>query len=72
MRQRPGMVKTPLFLTSLVAIVTKLLMILEHAACFNSCFVASSFVMAPLLMALAPTFMDFMDFMGGNILRAPM
>ena len=26
--------------------------------------------MAPLLMALAPAFMDFMDFMGGNILRA--
>merc|ERR1719231_304616 len=67
MRQRPGMVKMPVFFTSLVAIVTRLLMILEHAACFNSCFVASSFDMAPLLMALAPAFADFMDFMGGNI-----
>merc|ERR1712070_694119 len=63
------MVKTPLFFTSLVASVTRLLMILEHAACFNSCLVASSFVMAPLLIALAPAFMD-LDFMGGSILRS--
>merc|ERR1719450_1170030 len=70
MRQRPGMVKMPFFFTSLVPIVTRLLMILAHAACFNSCFVASSFVMAPLLMALAPAFIAFMDFMGGNILQS--
>merc|ERR1712124_165181 len=49
MRQRPGMVKMPFFFTSLVPIVTKLLIILAHAACFSSCFVASSLVMAPLL-----------------------
>merc|ERR1719263_1281160 len=62
------MVKTPFFFTSFVAIVTRLLMILEQAACFNSCFVASSLVMAPLLIALAPAFIDFMDFIGASIL----
>merc|ERR1719163_1248504 len=65
-RQRPGIVKTPFFFTSVVAMVTRLLIILAHAPCFNSCFVASIFETAPLLMALAPVFMD-LDFMGGNI-----
>merc|ERR1719482_2137811 len=49
--------------------VTRLLIILAHAPCFNSCFVASIFDTAPLLMALAPAFMD-LDFMGGNIAQS--
>merc|ERR1719487_3089632 len=66
MRQRPGSVNTPFFLTSVVAMATKLLIILEHVDCFISCFAARAFVKAPLLMALAPAFMD-LDFMGGNM-----
>merc|ERR1711918_105639 len=46
-RQRPGSVKTPFFLTSVVAMATKLLIILEHVDCFNSCFAARAFVKAP-------------------------
>merc|ERR550537_1205658 len=67
-RQSPGIVKTPFFFTSAVAIATRLLMTSEHAFCFNSCSVASAFVMAPLLMAfLLP---DFIDFMGGSMLSS--
>merc|ERR1719198_989315 len=60
------MVKTPFFLTSAVAIATRLLMTSEHAFCFNSCSVARVFVMAPLLMAFLPP--AFFDFMGGSML----
>merc|ERR1719408_826318 len=65
-RQRPGMVKTPFFLTSAVAIETRLLMTSEQAFCFSSCCVASALVMAPLLMAFLPP--AFMDFMGGSMM----
>merc|ERR1719375_2818549 len=65
-RQRPGIVKTPFFLISAVAIATRLLMISEHAFCFNSCSVASVFVIAPLLMAFFPP--AFIDFMGGSMM----
>merc|ERR1719408_806636 len=65
-RQRPGMVKTPFFLTSAVAIATRLLMTSEQAFCFNSCSVARAFVMAPLLMAFLPP--AFMDFIGGSMI----
>merc|ERR550537_970783 len=67
-RQRPGMVKTPFFLTSAVAIATRLLITSEQAFCFNSCCVARALVMAPLLMAfLLPAFIDFM---GGSMLSS--
>merc|ERR1719316_2176027 len=45
---------------------TRLLMTSEQAFCFNSCSVASAFVMAPLLMAFLPP--AFMDFIGGSII----
>merc|ERR1711934_1116689 len=54
MRQRPGTVKIPAFLTSVVAIVTKLLITSEQAFCFKLCSVASAFVKAPFVIALAP------------------
>merc|ERR1719473_1994329 len=43
---------------------TKLLIPSEQAFCFKPCSVASVFIKAPLLIAFAP---DFIDFMGGNI-----
>merc|ERR1719172_275224 len=69
-RQSPGIVKTPFFLTSAVAIATRLLMTSEHAFCFSSCSVASAFVMAPLLMAFLPP--AFIDFMGGSMMCGTM
>merc|ERR1719375_1972232 len=65
-RQSPGMVKTPFFLTSAVAMATRLLMTSEQAFCFNSCSVARAFVIAPLLIAFLP--LAFMDFMGGSMM----
>merc|ERR1719253_1442500 len=44
---------------------TRLLMTWEHAFCFMSFSVASILKMAPLLIALAPAFIDFM---GGNMM----
>merc|ERR1719439_234350 len=64
MRQRPGMVKMPVFFTSLVPMATKLLITAEHCFCFKSCSVAMAFVTAPFDMAFLPVFMAF-DFMGG-------
>merc|ERR1719316_1708881 len=43
---------------------TMLLITSEHAFCFKPCSVASAFVMAPLVIALPPAFMDFM---GGSM-----
>merc|ERR1719440_5523 len=43
---------------------TMLLITSEQAFCFKPCSVASAFVMAPLVIALPPAFMDFM---GGSI-----
>merc|ERR1719235_2083090 len=65
-RQSPGIVKTPFFLTSAVAIATRLLMTSEQAFCFSSCSVARAFVMAPLLIAFLPP--AFIDFMGGSMM----
>merc|ERR1719446_1712719 len=48
--------------------VTKLLSTWEHIFALKPCSVAIIFNNAPLLMALAPDFMAFMDFIGGSIL----
>merc|ERR1719478_1348471 len=48
---------------------TMLLMTSEQAFCFKPCSVARALVMAPLVMALPPTFIDFM---GGNMLLGRM
>merc|ERR1719160_2354482 len=66
-RQRPGMVKMPFFLTSWVATATKLLTTSEHTFCFKPCSVARALVIAPLVMALPPAFMDFI---GGSMVVA--
>merc|ERR1711865_1320681 len=60
---KPGMVKMPAFFTSVVARAAKLSRISEHALVFISCLSANVLTMAPLDMALAPAFIDFMDFM---------
>merc|ERR1719359_1359127 len=44
---------------------TKLLITWEHAFCFKPFSVASVFIRAPLVIALAPAFIDFM---GGNMM----
>merc|ERR1719263_872634 len=64
MRQMPGMVKTPVFFTSLVAMATKLLITSEQALCFKPCSVAIAFIKAPFVIAFLPAFIDFM---GGNM-----
>merc|ERR1719446_1936102 len=43
---------------------TMLLITSEQAFCFKPCSVASAFVMAPLVIAFPPAFIDFM---GGSI-----
>merc|ERR1719482_2671348 len=48
---------------------TKLLITSEQAFCFNPFSVASVFIIAPFVMALAPAFIDFM---GGNIVLGKM
>merc|ERR1719183_2299516 len=60
--QRPGIVKMPAFLTSAVASSVKLSRSSEHAFVFISCFSARTLTMAPLDIALAPDFIDFIDF----------
>merc|ERR1719269_218425 len=66
MRQMPGRVKMPFFLTSLVATVTREFSTPEQAFVFKSCSVAIAFNKAPLVIALAPPF--FIDFIGGNMM----
>merc|ERR1719343_711239 len=63
--QRPGSVKVPVLVTSLVANSAKLLMTFVHTFCFSSHDVASVLAMALFDMAFA-AFMDF----GGNIVGA--
>merc|ERR1719473_1196535 len=65
-RHTPGTVKTPDALTSFVAMATMLLMTSEQAFCFKPCSVANDFVMAPLVIALPPAFMDFI---GGSMVE---
>merc|ERR1711904_324829 len=64
MRHRPGTAKTPVFLTSFAATDTRLFSTLEQAFVFKPCSVAIAFNKAPLVIAFAPAFMDFM---GGNM-----
>merc|ERR1719263_1740501 len=64
MRQMPGMVNTPVFFTSVVAMATKLLITSEQAFCFKPCSVAIAFIMAPFVIAFL---LVFIDFMGGNM-----
>merc|ERR1711924_573841 len=66
-RHKPGIAKTPVFFTSLVAIVTKLLITCEQVLALKPCSVAMVFNKAPLLMAFAPDFIAFIDFMGGSM-----
>merc|ERR1712118_118292 len=47
MRQRPGMVNTPVFLTSFAATVTRLFKIFEQSLVFISCSVAMDFNNSP-------------------------
>merc|ERR1719378_309167 len=60
-RQSPGIVNTPFFFTSAVAMATRLLITSEQAFCLSSCSVARALVIAPLPPA-------FIDFMGGSML----
>merc|ERR1719498_1668287 len=72
MRQSPGMVKTPVFLTSLVAMAARLSKIWFTSLVFNSCSVAMSLTMALLVnLLLLEAFMAvFMAaFFIGAILR---
>merc|ERR1719478_259553 len=46
---------------------TKLLITAAHCFCFNSRSTAIALVTAPFDIALAPAFIDFMDFMGGSM-----
>merc|ERR1719181_349827 len=48
--------------------VTKLLRTAEHVLALKPCSLAMVFNNAPLLIALAPAFMAFMDFIGGSML----
>merc|ERR1719191_2458813 len=61
--QRPGMVKIPVFLTSVVARVAKLSRRPAHTFVFISCCSASVLTRAPLVMTLLPDFMAFIAFM---------
>merc|ERR1719337_351650 len=68
--QRPGIVKMPVFFTSVVARTAKLSMRAEHALVFISCCSASALISAPFVMALPPAFIAlafFMVFMGAMI-----
>merc|ERR1719352_1376576 len=59
------MVKMPDFLTSFVAMSTKLLITWVQAFCSRPCSVASAFIKAPFVIAFAPAFIDFM---GGSMM----
>merc|ERR1719504_147520 len=63
MRHKPGMVNTPVFFTSLVAISTKLLNTCAHSFVVKPCSSAIAFKKAPLLIAFAATFIDFIGAM---------
>merc|ERR1719191_2363317 len=66
--QSPGMVKIPVFLTSVVARVAKLSRRPEHTFVFISCCSASVLTRAPLVMtADFMAFIAFMLFMGAMI-----
>merc|ERR1719160_2153358 len=74
MRQRPGMVKTPAFLTSFAATVTRLFRMLEQSFVFMSCLVAIAFNKAPFVITFEPpdfiafgAFIAFIDFMGAML-----
>merc|ERR1711981_864688 len=65
MRQMPGIVKMPVFLTSLLATVTRLFKMLEQSFVFISFSVAINFTKAPFVIAFEPpAFIAFMAFMG--------
>merc|ERR1719486_417061 len=68
--QRPGMVKTPVFFTSVPAMAAKLAKRPEHTFVLSSCFSEIIFTRAPFVMALPPAFMAFIvfiDFMGAMV-----
>merc|ERR1711981_667149 len=72
MRQMPGIVNTPVFLTSFVATVTRLFKMLEQSFVFMSCSVAIAFTKAPFVIAFEPpdfiafgAFIAFIDFFMG-------
>merc|ERR1719183_676182 len=69
MRQRPGMVKIPVFLTSFVATVTRLFKMLEQSFVFISFSVAIVFNKAPFVIAFEPPafLMAFIAFMGAML-----
>merc|ERR1711981_1191068 len=69
MRQMPGMVKMPVFLTSFVATVTRLFKMLEQSLVFISFSVAIIFTKAPFDIAFeVPAFlMAFIAFMGAML-----
>merc|ERR1719269_286670 len=62
LRQRPGMVNTPVFLTSFAATVTRLFKMLEQSLVFMSCSVAMDFNNSPFVIAFAEP--DFIAFIG--------
>ena len=61
--ERPGMVKMPVFLTSVVARATRLSRRPAHAFVFISCCSARVLTRAPFVMTLLPDFMAFIAFM---------
>merc|ERR1719486_385829 len=61
--QRLGIVKMPVFFTSVVARVAKLSRSSEHTLVLSSCCSASVLTIVPLVMALAPVFIAFIVFM---------
>merc|ERR1719191_1882684 len=61
--QRPGMVKIPVFFTSVVARVAKLSRRPAHTFVFISCCSASVLTSAPLVITLLPDFIAFIAFM---------
>merc|ERR1712187_206861 len=58
-RHNPGTANTPVFFTSLVAMLTKLSNTWEQVLDLIPCSVAIVFNKVPLLMAFAPAFIDF-------------
>merc|ERR1719145_554825 len=68
-RHKPCNVKMPVFFTSFVAISAMLFKRSEQAFCFKPCSVASAFAKAPLVMAFAPAFIDFIDFIGAMLTK---
>merc|ERR1719190_201909 len=56
-RAKPGTAKTPVFLTSFVATLARVLSNLDDNFCFNSHPFANAFASAPFVMAFAPVFL---------------